>query len=75
MFCEQALVFVKRMLKKAFYPCLHTPQAIISGLASSPVKLFNPSLSVFCSFGSTSTLFKVLFSKYASKISNIIMSH
>ena len=46
-FFEQALVFVKRMSKKEFCPWLHTPRILISGLASSPVKPFNTSLSFF----------------------------
>ena len=58
-FCERALAFVKRTSKKAFCSCLHTPRAFISGIASSLVKLFNPSLSVFCSFRSISNLFLV----------------
>ena len=58
-FFEQALLFVKRMSKKVFCPSLHTARALISGLASSPVKPFNSSLSTFCSFSSTSTSLKV----------------
>ena len=34
-FWELALTFVKRISKKAFFPCCHTPRACISGLASS----------------------------------------
>ena len=53
-FCELALVFVKGMSKNTFHRLhnLHNPQALMSGLTSSPVKPFNPSLSIFCSFGS-----------------------
>ena len=66
-FCERALASVERMSKKAFCPCLHTPSSLISGLTSTPVKPFNYSFSIFCSFGLTSTSFKVVFSKFASK--------
>ena len=50
-FCKRALRFVKRMSTKAFCPCLHILGTLVSGLASPPVKPFNPSLSIFCSFG------------------------
>ena len=45
--CERALVFVKWMSKNTFYPCLHTSWALMSGLALSPVKPLNLSLSIF----------------------------
>ena len=73
-FYERALVFIKQITKKAFCPCLQTPRCLTSRLASSPVKPFNSSLSIFCSFGSTSTSFKVVFSKFAPK-SRTSLSH
>ena len=66
-FCERPVTFVNWMSKKTFCPCLHTERVLISGLASSPVKPFNSSLSIFCSFRSTSTSFKVVFYKFTSK--------
>ena len=64
-FCEQGLVFVKQMSKKAFCSCLHIPQALISGLPL--VKPFSSSLSIFCSFGLTWTSIKVVFSSNFSR--------
>ena len=60
--------------RKHFVLCFYITRALISGLALSPVKLFNTLLSDFCSFGSVSTSFKVAFSKFASKLEHYYVS-
>ena len=71
-FWERALLFVKQMSKKAFCSYLHSVLTLISHLPSSPIKPFNPSFSIFCSFGAVSALFRIVFIIFASKSQTLL---